>query len=166
MSYTIRRMTLEDVPQVHAIEWATFPTPWSEQSFIDEMTKNVCARYMVAEEDGAILAFAGAWMILDEGHITNIAVAKEHRGRGIGKAVTEALKQYAANLGVQYMTLEVRRSNLVAQTMYKKLGFIELGYRKRYYEDNGEDALLMVCQDMPEPEEDFEDIPVIPPQEA
>jgi len=58
--------------------------------------------------------------------------------------------------------LEVRRSNLVAQSMYKKLGFIELGYRKRYYEDNGEDALLMVCQDMPQPEEDFEDIPVGP----
>lgn len=162
MSYTIRRMRLEDVPQVYAIELATFPTPWSEQSFIDEMTKNVCARYMVAEEDGQILAYAGAWMVLDEGHITNIAVAAEHRGRGIGKAVTEALKQYAANLGVDYMMLEVRRSNLVAQSMYKKLGFIELGYRKRYYEDNGEDALLMVCQDMPQPEEDFEDIPVVP----
>ena len=162
MSYTIRRMKLEDVPQVHAIELATVPTPWSEQSFIDEMTKNVCARYMVAEEDGKILAYAGAWMVMDEGHITNIAVAAEHRGRGIGKAVTEALKQYAANLGVDYMMLEVRRSNLVAQSMYKKLGFIELGYRKRYYEDNGEDALLMVCQDMPQPEEDFEDIPVVP----
>lgn len=162
MSYTVRRMTIEDVPQVHAIELATFPMPWSEQSFIDEMTKNVCARYMVAEENGQILAFAGAWLIFDEGHITNIAVAEEHRGRGIGRAVTEALKQYAANMGVQYMTLEVRRSNLVAQSMYKKLGFIELGYRKRYYEDNGEDALLMVCQDMPEPQEDFEDIPVTP----
>ena len=162
MSYTVRRMTIEDVPQVHAIELATFPMPWSEQSFIDEMTKNVCARYMVAEENGRILAFAGAWLIFDEGHITNIAVAEEHRGRGIGRAVTEALKQYAANMGVQYMTLEVRRSNLVAQSMYKKLGFIELGYRKRYYEDNGEDALLMVCQDMPEPQEDFEDIPVTP----
>ena len=157
MSYTIRRMTLEDVPQVHAIELATFPTPWSEQSFIDEMTKNVCARYMVAEQDGAILAFAGAWMILDEGHITNIAVAQEHRGRGIGKAVTEALKQYAANLGVQYMTLEVRKSNLVAQSMYKGLGFIELGVRKRYYEDNGEDALIMVCDHMPEADPDFEE---------
>ncbi len=162
MSFTVRRMTLEDVPQVHAIELSTFPTPWSEQSFIDEMTKNVCARYMVAEEDGKVIAFAGAWMVMDEGHITNIAVAKEQRGKGVGKAVTEALKQYAANLGVDYMMLEVRRSNLVAQSMYKKLGFIELGYRKRYYEDNGEDALLMVCQDMPEPQEDFEDIPVGP----
>jgi len=156
---------MADVPQVHAIEEATFPTPWSIQSFEDEMTKNVCARYMVAEEDGRILAFAGAWMILEEGHITNIAVTKEERGRGIGKAVTTALMQYAANLGVQYMTLEVRRSNLVAQQMYRSLGFIELGYRKRYYEDNGEDALLMVCQDMPEMEEDFEDIPVMPQEE-
>ena len=162
MSYTVRRMTIEDVPQVHAIELATFPTPWSEQSFIDEMTKNVCARYMVAEENGRILAFAGAWLIFDEGHITNIAVDEAVRGRRIGAGVTKALMQYAANLGVDYMMLEVRRSNLVAQSMYKKLGFIELGYRKRYYEDNGEDALLMVCQDMPEPEEDFEDIPVTP----
>ena len=77
------------------------------------------------------------------------------RGRGIGTMVTQALMQYAANMGVQYMTLEVRKSNLVAQSMYKGLGFIELGVRKRYYEDNGEDAYLYVCQNMPEVQEDF-----------
>ena len=155
MSIIYRRMTLEDVPQVHDIELRTFHTPWSYQSFVDEMTTNACARYIVAEEDGRILAYAGAWLIFDEGHITNIAVAEEARGRGIGKAVTHELMQYAANMGVQYMTLEVRRSNLVAQNMYKGLGFIELGVRKRYYEDNGEDAYLYVCQNMPDIQEDF-----------
>ncbi|MEG1471990.1 MAG: ribosomal protein S18-alanine N-acetyltransferase [Clostridia bacterium] len=153
--FTIRRMILADVPQVHAIEVATFVEAWSYQSFVDEMETNKCARYVVAEENGFLLAYAGAWLVFEEGHITNIAVAKEARGRGIGTAVTKALLQYAANLGVQYMTLEVRKSNAVAQKMYTSLGFIELGVRKRYYEDNNEDALLMVCQTMPDVQDDF-----------
>ncbi len=152
---TYRRMTLEDVPQVHEIELKTFHTPWSYQSFVDEMTTNKCARYIVAEEDGKVLGYAGAWLIFDEGHITNIAVDEAYRGRGIGIGVTQALMQYAANMGVAYMTLEVRKSNTVAQNMYKKLHFIELGVRKRYYEDNGEDAYLYVCQTMPEIDPDF-----------
>jgi ribosomal-protein-alanine N-acetyltransferase len=152
---TYRRMTIDDVPQVHEIELKTFHTPWSYQSFVDEMTTNKCARYVVAEEDGKVLGYAGAWLIFDEGHITNIAVDEAYRGRGIGIGVTQALMQYAANMGVQYMTLEVRKSNLVAQSLYKSVGFIELGVRKRYYEDNGEDAYLYVCQNMPEVQEDF-----------
>lgn len=157
MSVLYRRMTLADVPQVHQIELDTFAEPWSYQSFVDEMQKNVCARYIVAQEDERIIAYAGAWLVMEEGHVTNVAVAKEARGRGVGAAVMRALMQYAANMGVQYMTLEVRKSNLVAQKMYRSLRFIELGVRKRYYEDNGEDALLMVCQDMPEVEADFEE---------
>ena len=157
MSVLYRRMTLEDVDAVHAIEEATFPTPWSRQSFVEEMTGNKCARYLVAVEGERIIAFAGAWCIFEEGHITNIAVEAAHRGRGVGRGITWALMQYAANLGVQYLTLEVRKSNLVAQSMYKSLGFIELGVRKRYYEDNGEDAYLMVCQNLPPVQADFED---------
>ena len=155
MSVTLRRMTLADVPAVHAIELRTFSTPWSYQSFVDEMTTNKCARYIVAEADGRVVAYAGAWLVFEEGHITNIAVDEAVRGQGIGAAVTRALMQYAANTGVQYMTLEVRKSNLIAQRMYQSLGFIELGVRKRYYEDNGEDAYLMVCQTMPEIDPDF-----------
>ena len=155
--YSIRRMTLVDVPAVHEIERETFSRPWSLKSFEDEMTTNKCARYMVAERGGRVVAYAGAWCIFEEGHITNVAVAKDERGLGIGLAVTRALMQYAANLGVQYMTLEVRRSNAVAQGLYARLGFVELGVRKRYYEDNGEDALLMVCDKMPDIDEDFEE---------
>ena len=155
MSVTYRRMTLADAEAVHAIEVETFPEPWSLQSFQEEMTRNACARYIVAEEDGAVLGYAGAWLILDEGHITNVAVTKSRRGEGIGEALMRALMQYAANMGVQYLTLEVRRSNLVAQKMYQSLGFLKLGLRKRYYEDNGEDAYLMVCQDMPPVDPDF-----------
>jgi ribosomal-protein-alanine N-acetyltransferase len=149
-------MTAADVSAVHEIEVATFASPWSRESLLSEMERNACARYLVAaDEGGAVVAYAGAWIIFDEAHITNVAVAKAQRGKGVGRAIMAALVQYAANLGAQYMTLEVRRSNAVAQNLYKSMGFVELAVRKRYYEDNGEDALLLVCDHMPPAEEDF-----------
>ena len=154
--YIIRRMTEDDVDGVAAVEAATFPTPWSRDAFASEM-RNVAARYLVAEKDGRIIGYAGAWIILDESHITNIAVLKDERGQGIGRALTHGLMQYLSNLGAAYATLEVRKSNEVAQNLYKSLGFIKLGVRKRYYEDNGEDALIMVCDHMPEADPDFEE---------
>ena len=153
----IRRMTIEDVPAVAAIEAATFPTPWSEDAFRKEITDNPVARYLVAEKDGAVIGFAGAWIILDESHITNIAIEESRRGLGCGRALTTALMQYLSNLGAAYATLEVRRSNLRAQNLYKSLGFVELGVRKRYYEDNREDALIMVCDHMPAADPNFEE---------
>lgn len=150
----IRRMTMADVDGVAAVEAATFPTPWSRDAFASEMN-NVAARYLVAEKDGKIIGFAGAWIILDESHVTNIAVYKEERGQGIGRKLTEGLMQYLSNLGAAYATLEVRKSNEVAQNLYVSLGFIKLGVRKRYYEDNGEDALIMVCDHMPEVDPNF-----------
>ena len=151
----IRRMTIDDVPTVAAIEAATFPTPWSEDAFRKEITDNPVARYLVAEKDGAVIGFAGAWIILDESHITNIAILAEHRGNGYGRALTAALMQYLSNLGAAYATLEVRKSNVTAQNLYKSLGYVSVGVRKRYYEDNGEDALLMVCEHMPVADPDF-----------
>lgn len=155
--FIIRRMTLADVDAVYAIERATFPRPWSREDFSREMTSNACARYLVAEWAGEILGYAGAWIVLDEAHITNIAVARARRGQGVGKALTRGLLQYAANLGVVYATLEVRRSNGVAQGLYKGLGFVYVGLRKRYYEDNGEDAFIFCCDHMPAADPDFEE---------
>lgn len=152
----IRRMTMADVDGVAAVEAATFPTPWSRDAFQSEM-KNVAARYLVAEKDGRVIGYAGAWIILDESHITNIAVLEAERGQGIGRKLTHGLMQYLSNLGAAYATLEVRKSNEVAQNLYKSLGFIKLGVRKRYYEDNGEDALIMVCDHMPQADPDFEE---------
>ena len=151
----ISLMTLEDVDAVHAIEAATFPVPWSRESFEKEVTENRCARYLVLREDGACVAYAGMWLVLDEGHITNIAVRQDRRGLGYGEAVTRALIQLAADSGLSFLTLECRRSNLVAQALYHKLGFRDVGFRKRYYE-NSEDALIMFLQPLPEghPEND------------
>lgn len=152
----IRRMTDADVDAVAAIEAATFPTPWSRDAFASEM-RNVAARYLVAELAGEVIGFAGAWIILDESHITNIAVLKDHRGHGYGRLLTAGLLQYLSNLGAAYVTLEVRKSNTVAQSLYESLGFVRLGVRKRYYEDNREDALIMVCDRMPDADPDFEE---------
>ena len=155
----IRRMRKEDLDAVTAIEEATFAIPWSRESFRQELERNVAARYLVAEVEGKVIGYAGAWIILDESHITNIAVEEAYRGQGIGRQLTQALIQYLSNLGACYATLEVRVSNIRAQNLYKSLGFVSVGKRKRYYEDNQEDAFLMVCEHMPEVEEDFSEEP-------
>ena len=152
----ISLMRVEDVEAVHAIEEACFAIPWSRESFLREVTENQCARYLVMREDGECVAYAGMWFVLDEAHVTNIAVRPDRRGRGYGTAITKALVQLAADSGMTWMTLECRRSNLVAQSIYRKLGFVDVGFRKRYYADNNEDALLMALEKLPEahPEND------------
>ena len=161
----IRFMRLRDVDAVASIEQETFARPWSRESFRQEITRNAVARYLVAEEDGTILGYAGAWVILDESHITNIAVREAARGRGIGKKLTAELLQVLSNLGACYATLEVRVSNVRAQNLYKSLGFVSVGKRKRYYEDNNEDAYLMVCEHLPEADPEYTEEPWIEKEE-
>ncbi len=153
----IRRMDEADVEAVHAIESASFPTPWTRAMFLSELRENKVARYLVIQTAGEIVGFAGVHIILDEGHITNIAVAPAYRGLGYGRLITLALLQYASNLGVSYLTLEVRKSNDKAKSLYASLGFTQVGLRKKYYPDTCEDALLMVCADLPAAQEDFEE---------
>lgn len=157
----IRFMRLKDVDAVADIEEATFARPWSRDSFRQEVTRNAVARYLVAEQDGQILGYAGAWIIMDESHITNIAVREDVRGKGLGKKLTKQLLQILSNLGACYATLEVRVSNVRAQNLYKSLGFVSVGKRKRYYEDNNEDAYLMVCEHLPEADPDYTEEPWI-----
>ena len=161
----IRFMRLRDVDTVAEIEENTFARPWSRESFRQELTRNAVARYLVAEENGEILGYAGAWVILDESHITNIAVREDARGRGLGKRLTSELLQVLSNLGACYATLEVRVSNERAQNLYKSLGFVTVGKRKRYYEDNNEDAWLMVCEHLPEADPDYSEEPWIEKEE-
>ena len=161
----IRFMRLKDVDQVAGIEEATFARPWSRESFRQELTRNAVARYLVADEDGQILGYAGAWVILDESHITNIAVREDARGCGLGKRLTADLLQILSNLGASYATLEVRVSHIRAQNLYKSLGFVSVGKRKRYYEDNNEDAFLMVCEHLPDADPDYSEEPWIEKEE-
>jgi ribosomal-protein-alanine N-acetyltransferase len=143
VEYIIRPITSADIDAVWDIEKMCFSVPWSRQSFVLEVEKNRCARYVVAEHSGAVVGYGGMWLIVDEAHITNIAVHPLFRRKGIGEAILKALVTEAHRMGIDRMTLEVRASNIAAQSLYKKLGFVEVGVRKGYYSDNNEDAIIM-----------------------
>lgn len=156
MEVHVALMRTEDVEAVHEIEKACFAIPWSRESFLQEVTENACARYLVLFEGDVPVAYAGMWLVLNEAHVTNIAVRPDRRGLGYGEKITRALIQLAADSGMTWMTLECRKSNLVAQNLYRKLGFADVGFRKNYYADNREDALIMELNALPEgnPEND------------
>lgn len=139
----ILKMTTDHIKDVHKIEEDCFSIPWSEKSFYDELTKNKMAIYIVAKQDDEIIAYGGMWHVINEGHITNVAVKREHRGKGIGSQIINALIDIAKEKEMIGITLEVRASNTVAQSLYKQNGFIIEGIRKEYYDDNREDAIVM-----------------------
>ena len=139
----VRPMKSQDIDDVLNIERLCFSTPWSHEAIKAEIESNHCARYVVAELGGVVTGYGGMWIILDEAHITNVAVHPNYRGMGVGEAIMKALIRTASRLKVEGMTLEVRVSNEIAQNLYKKLGFASVGVRKGYYTDNGEDALIM-----------------------
>ena len=139
-----RRMTIDDVQAVHKIELASFPTPWTLDSFYYEMTENQFAHYLVAEdENGEIIGFCGIWLVIDAAQITNVAVVQSVRGQGIGETLMREAMRVAEEANMDVMSLEVRVTNTVAQNLYRKLGFQDGGLRKGYYTDNQEDALVM-----------------------
>lgn len=148
-------MTLADVDAVHEVEEKSFPIPGPGSPLCARCRKTSAPAMWCSGRTGWPVAYAGVWFVLDEGHITNIAVRPDKRGLGYGEKVTRAMMQLAADSGMSWMTLECRRSNTVAQNLYHKLGFTDVGYRKRYYE-NSEDALIMICEHLPEahPEND------------
>lgn len=139
-----RKMTIDDVKAVHAIELATFPTPWTLDSFYYEMTENQYAHYLIAEnEAGEIIGFCGVWLVIDAAQITNVAVVESVRGQGVGEGLMREAMRVAKEANMDVMSLEVRVTNTVAQNLYRKLGFLDGGIRKGYYSDNQEDALVM-----------------------
>ena len=139
----IEDMTLEDIPAVQAVESASFPVPWPSSAFKHELTQNKNARYVVARDGHGVVGYAGLWLMVDEAHITTFAVLPQHRRQKIGERMLQRLFDLADELGAEWLTLEVRVSNLPAQRLYEKYGFRRAGVRRRYYSDNNEDALIM-----------------------
>jgi ribosomal-protein-alanine N-acetyltransferase len=142
-SLTFRYMELKDIDDVLKIEHESFTLPWSRDAFINELTNNRFALYIVLEDGEKVIGYCGVWVIADEAHITNIALLPEYRGRKLGEALLTKVMEVAKQLGAEKMTLEVRVSNNVAQGLYRKLGFKDGAIRKGYYTDNQEDALVM-----------------------
>lgn len=139
---TVRDMEKRDLLRVVEIEEISFSTPWSREAFLKELEENKLAVYLVCEVNGQVAGYMGMWKIVDEGHVTNIAVDPEHRGRGVGSALLSEMIERAKSGGIVSMTLEVRVSNLEAQSLYAKYGFESAGTRPKYY-DNNEDAIIM-----------------------
>jgi [ribosomal protein S18]-alanine N-acetyltransferase len=142
-SFVFRKMKEEDIDQILEVEHASFTTPWSREAFYNELHNNRFAFYIVLEENEKILGYCGAWIVIDEAHVTNIAILPEFRGRKLGEALLQKMMSMAREMGAKSMTLEVRVTNHVAQSLYRKLGFQDGGIRKNYYSDNQEDGLVM-----------------------
>jgi [ribosomal protein S18]-alanine N-acetyltransferase len=140
---TFRHMTVDDLDEVMEVEVNSFTIPWSREAFFNELTKNQFAQYLIVEVDQKVVGYCGVWIIVDEAHITNIALLPEYRGMKLGEALMAKVMELAREMGAMRVTLEVRVSNVRAQNLYRKFGFEEGAIRKQYYTDNMEDALVM-----------------------
>lgn len=165
LPYLLQPMQVRDIPEVLEIERVCFPMPWSAHAYRYEIEENTLSWYVVArpapprQERGVlgkvlalrppspsrtpIIGYGGLWMMVDEAHISTLAVAPAYRRRGVGELLLLALIEEAEQRGAAAITLEVRVSNLPAQRLYEKYGFTVQGRRVRYYSDNGEDAYIM-----------------------
>ena len=187
MPFVVDRMTMEDVPEVMAIERESFMTPWPRSAYRRELGENGNAHYLVlridtpgsrraqpvaaqterrgfwsgllplsrhrplqpaAPDQITMGGYTGLWLIVDEAHITTIAVRPRYRGRGLGELMLIAMTEIAMDINARWLTLEVRVSNEVAQALYRKYGFKPAGVRQRYYSDNQEDALIMWTEEL------------------
>ena len=137
----VRRMTIEDIQAVAEIEKKCFSLPWSEKSFEDSISREDTI-FLVCEE-GSITGYIGMYISFDEASITNVAVSPEFRKKGYGEQLVAEAKLAAKESNAESIFLEVRVSNEPAISLYKKMGFEELGIRKKFYEHPVEDAIIM-----------------------
>lgn len=139
----IRQAGPADTADIFEIEKLCFPDPWSMDSIRYELEENEKAFYLVAEHSGKVVGYMGLWWILDEGHITNVAVRPGYRNRKIAEGIIRVMLEHTIGAGILHHTLEVRRDNQPAINLYEKFGFEVDGVRKGYYQFDGEDALIM-----------------------
>ena len=147
----IRAAAAGDLPAVAALEAETFPLG-ADAAALERMLADPGVVILCAAEDGVLLGYAYYRFVLDEGYVGDLAVRAACRGRGIGRALTEALCADAAGRGLAFLTLEVRESNVPARRLYERCGFGTVGTRKNYYERPAENAVLMTKTFRPQPE--------------
>jgi len=136
-------MRIEDIPSIVAIEEVSFSNPWRAESFLSELNNNRVARYYCLEINERVVGYMGVWLIINEAHITNVAIWPGCRGQGWGEYLMRHVMRELKKIGLMSITLEVRVSNTIAQNLYTKLGFKAAGIRRKYYSDNKEDAIIM-----------------------
>ena len=134
---------VEHLDQLMEIELQSFSHPWSRDSYRHEIMANPLAHYFGCFIGKQLAAYAGFWLIIDEGHITNVAVSPAFRRQHLGSLLVQHIMNACFALGGRWMTLEVRESNLAALSLYQQAGFEEKGRRKNYYNHPQEDAIIM-----------------------
>ena len=139
----IEDMRKEDIDEILEIEKTSFPSPWTREAFLTELEERDSSHFLVAKSEGRVVGYAGFWLAFNEAHITNLAVHLECRRKKIGERLIRFLLKLAISKGAKRATLEVRPSNIAAQNLYQKFGFEIKGVQKGYYNDTGEDALIM-----------------------
>jgi ribosomal-protein-alanine N-acetyltransferase len=139
---SIERMTTETAEYAAELERRCFSRPWSLEAITHELT-NPLAVYLVARLKGEPAGYAGMHDVAGEGYVTNVAAAPEHRRKGVASALVRALLDYGAENGLEFLTLEVRESNIAARALYAGFGFEPVGRRKAFYEEPTEDAIIM-----------------------
>lgn len=156
MSIVIKPMTKEHIPQVVKIEEQSFSMPWSENAFLESFSYDH-ALFLVAldecckqsDEEDTVAGYIGMYKVFNEGDITNIAVSPDYRGKGIGLALMNEIKELAIQKNIETLILEVRESNSTAINLYEKVGFNRAGIRKNFYEKPVENAIVMYMQLLP-----------------
>ncbi|HEX5324152.1 MAG TPA: ribosomal protein S18-alanine N-acetyltransferase [Capsulimonadaceae bacterium] len=144
-------MRLSDIEGVSKLERRCYTLPWSSSAYVTEIN-NANAHYIVAKtEDGGLVGYGGIWVIMDELHVTTLAVDPSARGRKVGERMLIVLMEEGIRRGAARATLEVRQSNRVAQQLYRKYGFQEVAMRRSYYSDNGENAVIMWAEELRSP---------------
>lgn len=137
------RLQKEYLPDVIEIEHDSYPDPWTQGMFHQEMRNGPSHFYLAFHED-VLVAYGGFWMILDEVHITKVTVARPFRGQGLGRVFMTFLEERGLEAGGKVIRLEVRESNAAARGLYRGMGFDEIGIRKNYYAVSAEHAIVMV----------------------
>lgn len=150
MPYAIRLMKEKDIGSIMKIESVSFGSHhWTKESFRSEIRNSTGNYYvLIDQEENKLLGYAGFWLIMDESHITTIAVHPDYRRKYLGEVLLQHLIEKSVSRKAKWLTLEVRASNIGAQNLYYKYGFSSLGLRRKYYQDNNEDALIMWTDDI------------------
>ncbi len=146
---TIKPLNVSHLAEILRVENECFHAPWTLDQFESDLTRNLCARYLGLFDETRLIGYGAIWLLMEEAHVMSVCVLPEYRRQGLGELLMRRLISCAADSGARFMELEVRKSNNAARSMYHKLGFLRVGFRKAYYEDNGEDAVVMALIAMP-----------------
>jgi ribosomal-protein-alanine N-acetyltransferase len=144
--FSLIQLTDAYINEMMEIEHLSFTAPWSKASYLHDLNENPLAYYSGCLYNGHLIGYAGVWQIMDEGHISNVAVHPDFRGRRVGELLLRHIFCFCLQHEINRVTLEVRKSNLSAQKLYERLGFRCVGARPKYYADNQEDAYIYWCE--------------------